>query len=142
MGRQRGMTEFCVLSKTENVRVIGSWLKEFCEARHVGSEELEDIIIATDEAVTNIMMHGYQGRTDGLIEIRCRVLDRKVELRIRDNGMTFSMPGLDTLVNKKREEHLVKGGYGLILMHRFMDGVEFRQDGQSGKNVLLMHKNF
>ncbi len=142
MKRCTGTTEFCVLSKTENVRVIGSWLKNFCEKRDVGADELEDIIIATDEAVTNIMMHGYKGQPDGLIEIRCQVRERTVELRIRDSGTTFVMPCIDSLVSKKREEYLVKGGYGLILMHRFMDGVEFRQDGRSGKNVLLMQKNF
>ena len=142
MRRSTETTEFCVLSKTKNVRVVGSWLKRFCEKRDVGADELEDIIIAMDEAVTNIMMHGYQGRPDGLIEIRCQVHGRLVELRIRDTGTAFATPCIDSLVSKKREEYLIKGGYGLILMHRFMDGVEFCQDGCTGKNVLLMRKHF
>jgi len=135
-------TEFCVLSRTENVRAVGSHLKNFCEARRVGVAELEDIIIAVDEAVTNIMMHGYRGATDGLIEIRCRVADGVVELRIRDSGIAFNIPCLDQLVQKKREDCLVKGGYGLILMHRFMDCVSMCQDRESGKNVLIMRKRF
>ena len=135
-------TEFCVLSRTENVRAIGAHLKRFCEAHLVGDAELEDIIIATDEAVTNIMMHGYRGATDGLIEIRCRVEGGLVELRIRDSGIAFNIPCIDNLVRKKREECLVKGGYGLILLLRFMDGVSMSQDRRSGKNVLVMQKRF
>lgn len=142
MKRCTERTEFCVLSRTENVRLVGLWIKKFCEQRNVATNALEEIIIATDEAVTNIMMHGYKGQTDGLIEVCCQVHGRTVALEIRDSGLSFSKPDMDFVVRKKREEFLVKGGYGLILMHRFMNGVEFCQDGRSGKNVLLMQKDF
>ena len=132
--------QFIVLSRTENVQTVGARIDAICKRCGVSADIREDVVIAIDEAITNIMMHSYRGREDGTIEISCACVDGEIQLSLRDNGESFDMPPLDTLIERKRHNELVKGGYGLILMHKFMDDVIFSRDSARGNNVILMKK--
>lgn len=140
MGAQSA--KFTVLSRTENVQSVGARIDEICEVNGVPADVREDIVVAVDEAMTNIMMHSYQGRDDGAIEITCSCQPGELELSLADSGVSFVMPPLDTLMEWKRKNELVKGGYGLILMHKFMDDVIFLHDKHLGKNIVTMKKRF
>lgn len=141
-GQDAQTSEFKILSQTRNVCVVGEKLKQICEGMQVPPAIIEDIIIAADEAVTNIMMHGYQGREDGIIDIRCTINKHGIVLRIEDQGKVFWVPSIDSLTRRKQEQALFKGGYGLILMHKFMDVIRFSYDKNRKKNILVMEKAF
>ena len=136
------LTKFVVLSRTENVRLVGEKIDELCLEMAIPPNVREDVVIAVDEAVTNIMMHSYCGRDDGKIEITCRGGAGELELRLEDSGTSFKMPNLDGLIEWKRKNELIKGGYGLILMHKFMDDVSFSCNAEKGRNILVMKKRY
>ena len=99
------------------------------------------IVLAVDEAVTNIMEHAYEEkRTDQLdIEMVLAADATKFEVVIRDSGKHFNpdeIQGLDI------EEHVREGrknGLGIFLMRKIMDEVNYKFK-QGVQNELRMVK--
>ena len=48
--------------------------------------ECRAIVLAVDEALTNVIRHAYHNRTDGLMELECRESADGLEITLLDNG--------------------------------------------------------
>ena len=48
-------------------------------------EELADIKTAVSEAVTNCIIHGYEGKV-GIVKIECQIFGGCIQIEISDNG--------------------------------------------------------
>jgi anti-sigma regulatory factor (Ser/Thr protein kinase) len=48
--------------------------------------ECQAITLALDEALTNVIRHAYHNRTDGVIELECRLNADGLEVSLWDNG--------------------------------------------------------
>lgn len=131
--------ELKVRAKPENLARIAAFVNDAAERWGLGPKETFDIQMAVDEACTNIIEHGYEGDTSGMIEIRCRQTDDECTIKIRDHGRNFdpdAVPEPD--VQAPLEERPV-GGLGLFFMRQLMDEVEFHFGEEEG-NVLVMKK--
>jgi len=97
---------------------------------------VNDLEMAADEAVTNVVEHAYQfdGRKTVFVELK---LERAgVQVRVKDNGRAFNplqvQPvNLDAHVAERRT-----GGLGVHLMQSLMDSVDYRREGDF--NVLTL----
>lgn len=102
---------------------------------------LNRLQIAVDEAVTNIIEHGYAGHPRGSahIEITVDVDTERFRIQIIDNGMSFD-PNQMTDVDIQSHVAAGKaGGLGVFLMRKIMDQVDYQY--QSGKmNQLTLVK--
>lgn len=95
--------------------------------------------LAVDEAVTNIIQHGYDAGSRGTIELGWQVADAMLEIALRDHGRRFdptNVPAPDTAAPLEDRQ---PGGLGIFLMNKLMDTVRFSHDDVRG-NVLLMQK--
>jgi serine/threonine-protein kinase RsbW len=100
-------------------------------------EEILDTQLAVEEAVTNVIMHGYR-RDTGKILITCRTTRGRVEVQIEDTAPPFdplSIPEPD--ITGEIEDRKI-GGLGFFLIRRVMDDVVYRYE--DGKNILVMIK--
>jgi serine/threonine-protein kinase RsbW len=100
-------------------------------------EEILDTQLAVEEAVTNVIMHGYR-REAGKILITCRTTRGRVEVQIEDTAPPFdplSIPEPD--ITGEIEDRKI-GGLGFFLIRRVMDDVVYRYE--DGKNILVMIK--
>lgn len=75
------------------------------------------VISAVGEAFNNVVLHGYQGRSDGLIDLRIHTAPGRIRVDMRDWGSSFDpqsvpSPELDTLP---------ESGLGFFIMQSFMD---------------------
>jgi sigma-B regulation protein RsbU (phosphoserine phosphatase) len=78
------------------------------------------IVLAADEAVTNIIRHTYQGAPDQPIILSAEIVDGHFHLRLRDHG-----PQVDPTNLKGRAlEDLKPGGLGLHLLQAVFTLVE------------------
>lgn len=98
--------------------------RDFIEAWALtaGFEDLERgrIVLAADEAVTNIMRHTYQGASDKPIILSAALTDSELHLRLRDHG-----PVVDFAAMKGRALDDIKpGGLGLHLLKMVFSTVE------------------
>ncbi len=119
-----------VLLKPPATLEIGSSAKNCKRARQfmeawalaAGFEDLDRgrIVLAGDEAVTNIMRHTYQNATDKWIVLSAEIADGHLHLHLRDHG-----PHVDYERLKGRALEDVKpGGLGLHLLRNIFTIVE------------------
>jgi anti-sigma regulatory factor (Ser/Thr protein kinase) len=111
----------------------GAWLV----AAGLPEEARLDLVLALDEAVANVIQHGYRGGP-GELEVEASLADGEVELRVIDRA-----PPFDPLVVPPPDlggglERRPVGGLGVHLIRMLTDRAEYRREG--GRNVLVLHK--
>jgi serine/threonine-protein kinase RsbW len=135
MDQQFGMT---IGSDIAEIPEVSAWLEEVMQASGFSEEAILDIQLAAEEAITNVIVHGYK-EPGGEVVITCHVTSDRVEVEIADTAPPFdplSMPEPD--LDGSIEERRI-GGLGVFLIRKVMDGVSYRYE--NGKNILLMTKN-
>ena len=117
--------EIKVTSRTENLSVIREFIQT--AANQVGMKPgvTEDIMLAVDEACTNIIKHAYKSFPDGEIILRLTYSDYKFTITIIDYGNSFHPEKVpDPDLQKYYRQHRV-GGLGMYLMKSLMDEVRY-----------------
>ena len=94
-------------------------------------DEIEDLKIATSEAVTNAVQHAYKDN-EGEVVLGCALFEDKIEIMIADHGDSFNYEEAKRDIgpyNKLEEiEFMREGGLGLYLMETLMDEVKIRHE--------------
>ncbi len=85
------------------------------------------IVLAVDEAVTNIIEHAYSNRREGEVDIQLELQANatKFECVIHDSGIHFNP---ELVSNPDMEDHVAAGrknGLGIFLMRQIMDKVDY-----------------
>jgi serine/threonine-protein kinase RsbW len=114
-----------ILSRTDNLLDVREFVGSAARMFGFAEEDIANIVLAVDEACTNIIKHAYQYATDKEIEISIYQSNRSFEIRIFDNGRTFDPSSLRPPDLKEHIGHLRRGGLGVYLMKRLMDKVEY-----------------
>lgn len=95
-------------------------------------DEIEDLKIATGEAVTNVVHHAYDGE-EGDIVIGCALFEDKIEIMVADYGNSFNFEEIKSKIGPYKEDENVtmlrEGGLGLYLMDTLMDEVKLNNEG-------------
>ncbi|MDX1702381.1 MAG: ATP-binding protein [Melioribacteraceae bacterium] len=138
--KDKNSKELRVKSKTDNLSLIRDFISSNALEAGISSEAIDNIMLAVDEACTNIIKHAYQSYPDGEIIIKVDYNNSKFTILIIDYGKTFdptSVPKPD--LKKYYQEHKV-GGLGMYLMRTLMDDVKYTT--VPGKyNQVLLSKN-
>lgn len=125
-------------AKSENEAFARNTLAAFVLPLSPTVEELNDLKTAVSEAVTNCVVHAYDG--DGSVAIVAEIHDNMLFVTISDNGK-----GIED-VDKAREPMYTSGGdersgMGFTIMETFMDSVEITSSIGQGTSV-TMTKSF
>ncbi len=86
-------------------------------------EELADIKTAVSEAVTNCIIHGYDGK-EGTVHIHCVLNDRTIEIEIVDYGKGIENVEIARQPLYTSKPDLDRSGMGFTIMESFMDEVK------------------
>ena len=99
-------------------------------------EEMADVKTAVSEAVTNAVIHGYEGR-EGKITIHSRIEGNVMEIEVQDQGVGIpDIPkAMEPLYTTKPE--LERSGMGFAFMEAFMDELEVRSEKGTGTTVRM-----
>ena len=81
-------------------------------------EEISDIKTAVSEAVTNSIIHGYDGK-DGTVHINCKIYERTIDIEVIDygNGIENIDIAKQPLYTSKPE--LDRSGMGFTIMENY-----------------------
>lgn len=103
-------------------------------------EEVSDVKTAVSEAVTNSIIHGYEGREEQKIIIEAVLNDREVEIIISDNGKGISNieQAMEPLYTSRPD--LERSGMGFTVMETFMDKMTVTSELGKGTKVKLNKK--
>lgn len=127
-----------IAAELKNLSLIRRFVQETAAALGADRAVIADMILATDEAVTNVIVHGYQDRP-GMIEIELRRNGDAIVIYLRDRSVPFdpaSVPAPD--MTQPLEERPL-GGMGIHLIRQLMDDVSHHITPQGG-NELIMTK--
>lgn len=96
-------------------------------------DEIEDLKIATGEAVTNVVHHAYCESEEGEVVIGCALFKNKIEIMVADYGNSFNFEEVKSKIGPYSENDniamLREGGLGLYLMETLMDEVKLNNEG-------------
>lgn len=129
-----------VKSKTENLSIIRDFINSSAADAGLKADVIESIILAVDEACTNIIKHAYKSFPDGELIIKTKsTLDRFV-ISITDFGNSFEPEMIPEPDLQKYYRQRRVGGLGMYLMKTLMDDVKYKSI--PGKyNEVLLSKN-
>jgi serine phosphatase RsbU (regulator of sigma subunit)/anti-sigma regulatory factor (Ser/Thr protein kinase)/transposase len=126
-----------VPAEERHLAEIRDFISEAGEKLQIPNKILANTKLAVDEACTNVVKHGYQGK-EGFIEVVVTGNGREFSIAIRDQGRSFDLRNVKSPDLKIYVETRKRGGLGVFLMNQLMDEVHYRA-GQDG-NVLTMAK--
>lgn len=100
-------------------------------------EEVADVKTAVSEAVTNTIIHGYEGEVHKIV-IRGRIDGEWLELSVEDRGVGIAdvEKAMEPLYTTRPE--LERSGMGFLFMEAFMD--EVKVESEPGKGTAVMMK--
>ena len=105
-------------------------------------EEVADVKTAVSEAVTNSIIHGYEGRTSGKITVWCGIeKDKKTILvTVKDQGVGIENveQAMEPMFTTCPEDG--RSGMGFSFMEAFMDQVEVVSAPGKGTSVTMKKK--
>ena len=114
---------------------IREFVTESAVALGVAPSSFDDLRLAVDEAVTNIITHGYGGPGDVAIEVE--TVDTDLVIRLRDKA-----PGFDPAHSPLNDPHDPEsrdspGGFGVYLIRSVMDEVSHRSLNSGNELTLI-----
>jgi len=131
--------DLAVRARLENLQKARHYIDQKGESLGVSESALGDLRLAVDEAVTNVIIHGY-GNLDGMVELHMEADGDTVVVRVRDHAKTFdashiNAPQLDTALKDRPI-----GGMGLFLIKKMTDEVEFLALPGGGNELRLIKR--
>jgi len=133
--------ELTVPAEETQLGRVRDFIIAVCEEAGFSPREISNTKLAVDEACTNIIKHAYAGKSQpGDITVVAEIDSGRIKIFLKDRGKHFDFssvkdPDLDQYVETGR-----KGGLGVFLINRLMDGVEYRAT-DSGNELILTKRS-
>ena len=133
MGNSNEMT-IIFDSRPENDGLARVTAAAFCTQLNPTLEEVADLKTAVSEAVTNCIIHGYQGEVHK-IRMKCVRKERTIYLDIEDDGIGIAdvEKAMEPLYTTRADQD--RSGMGFTFMEAFMD--EVKVTSQVGKGTCV-----
>ncbi|MBO5409037.1 MAG: anti-sigma F factor [Clostridia bacterium] len=128
------------LSKSENESFARVTAAAFISQLDPTVSELVEIKTAVSEAVSNAIIHGYDG-TVGIVTLEMRLFDTKiVEISVTDSGKGIAdiEKAKEPLFTTKENEE--RAGMGFTVMETFMD--QLNVESEVGKGTRIVMKKY
>ena len=134
--RGREWRKMEIESRSENEEFARVAVAVFLSRLDPTVEEMDDIKTAVSEAVTNAVIHGYQGG-NGTIYIETGIDGREATVIVRDSGV--GIPDIEKAMEPMYTTDLSgeRSGMGFSFMEAFMDEVKVESEPGRGTTVTL-----
>jgi serine/threonine-protein kinase RsbW len=130
--------EIVVKSSTDNLSQIRDFTKAAALESGFSEDAIGKIILAVDEACTNIIKHAYKNSNEGEISLSVTLEDGKFTISIIDHGNHFDPTGIPEPDLKQYYKQKRVGGLGMFLMKRLMDEVNYSTLTGNKNQVILV----
>jgi serine/threonine-protein kinase RsbW len=127
-----------VLSRTDHLLEVREFVSDAARQFGFHEEDVANIVLAVDEACTNIIKHSYQYAPDKEIEIAITRNNGTFEVKIKDHGKSFNPGSLRAPDLKRNLSEHRRGGLGVYLMRKLMDKVEYSFEPGETNEVSLV----
>jgi serine/threonine-protein kinase RsbW len=121
-----------------DLRLLGlarTFVETMCRFADLDRAATDETVLATHEAINNIIRHAHQDHPDAQLQIQCRPVSDGIEINLLDEGAPFDLGAVPHL----NPGELRIGGRGVFLMRTLMDELTCEPRGERG-NALRMVK--
>jgi len=126
-GKEKNLErDLVVKSSTDNLSIIREFTTSSAAECGCGEELTGKIILAVDEACTNIIKHAYKYSSNGDIGINIRFTNSTLYITITDSGEHFNPDAVPAPNLMEYQKQKKSGGLGIFLMKKLMDEVNYR----------------
>ncbi len=126
----------------DSIPALRDRLMQICIRHGLFGDELDDILLVSDEAATNILVHAYADTTLPNPDFECDLQIEShnyVRINFRDQGRPFRMDEVKKPDVRQNLAGKRKGGFGVYLIKSLMNRVEYRRE--NGVNYLFAEKD-
>jgi stage II sporulation protein AB (anti-sigma F factor) len=127
-------------SKSENESFARVSVAAFITQLDPTMDELTDIKTVVSEAVTNSIIHGYDNKPNGVIEISVKIEGDTVYLTVEDQGNGIEDLNLARQPLYTTKPELERSGMGFTIIENFMDEVEVTSVMGSGTQINMIKR--
>ena len=133
---QHNEMQITFLSLAENESFARVVIAAFAVQMSPTVSEIADINTAVSEAVTNAIVHGYEGCT-GQVVMRARMDDRWLTVEIQDEGKGIANveQAMEPFYTSHPEQE--RSGMGFAVMQTFMDDLQVESAPGKGTTVRM-----
>lgn len=125
-------------STTKHLSDVRQFVADAAAEAGLAPEAVHAVCLAVDEACTNAIKHAYKNRDDGEVTVRTSIGNNRFTIIISHTGDPFDRshyhPPAQLAEHARRRR---RGGFGITLMNRLMDNVEFRKRGERSEVKLV-----
>ena len=122
--------------ETSQLAGIRRRVEKICELHNVPALTTRRMVLAIDEALTNIIVHGEVGPHHDRVSLSVEIEEDHIVAELEDRGIPFD-PSLDR--GGPDPKSFPRRGFGLYLIHLIADDLEYQRT-EDGRNVLRMFK--
>lgn len=134
------VAELTFSSDPRLMKVLRAVIHFFAAQVGFPEDETMNLMLAADEACTNIIRHGYGGQRNQTISLRVESLPDRLEIVFEDRGVAMPADRLKVQPVPCDERELKPGGLGTLLITSIMDRVDYESEPRRG-NRLSMTKH-
>jgi serine/threonine-protein kinase RsbW len=136
----KNILNLSVTSQTKNLLLVRDFVSS--AAKNAGFDEgtINNIIIAVDEACTNIIKHAYKYNPDNSIDISITFDNNNFNIIIKDTGTGFDPDSIKPPDMNEYFKQYKVGGLGILLMRKMMDEVDYHCEPNKYNETVLSKK--
>jgi anti-sigma regulatory factor (Ser/Thr protein kinase) len=123
----------------EQLKTVRSFINETGQALDIDADTLGEICLVVDEAVTNVILHGYDGKP-GRIDIEMLAEQDDLVIHVRDQAPVFTAEEVETPHLDEALSERAYGGMGVYLIRKLTDEAEFHPLPGKGNELRLVRR--
>ncbi len=129
------ISQLTISNRLEYLGPVVAYIRELAKVAGFNEEEIWQIRLAVEEAVTNVIRHGLEMNPGESFRLICKQSATELQIRIQEKGVPFDPANAP----KYSPEHALEdaSGLGTFLMKASMDEVTFHNLGRQGKELVL-----
>jgi len=120
------------------IKRMSQFVEEFCAINDLPPDILFALNLSIEEVLTNVISYGYEDNEEHQILVRMNIKEDEVWVEVEDDSKPFNPLEVDEPDLDKSLEDRPIGGLGIHLVRNYMDGLEYRRNGD--KNLLKLKK--
>ncbi len=117
--------------------MVQSFVREIAKKIGFAGDELEQIDIAIEESVSNIMVHASD-EENPTFDIICEKIPGGIKITLKEMGIPFDPERIKKYELSKVLDDLSTSGLGIYLIQKVMDELSFHNLGPQGKETVMI----
>ena len=126
------------LSIADNVGLARVTVASIAAQADLTLNDLEEMKVATSEAVSNAIIHGYENNPDRMVTLTINRFSETLDIVVQDEGK-----GIDDIRQAMEPAYSSdpeRMGLGFVFMQSFMDNLEVKSEPGNGTTVIMTKK--